>query len=123
MCRKQEELAMHDVSKAVAWHRTNGTPCMMQITSVTDLVRSGIHYRKRREAAATDEVDMALSRAEEELDFIPQAGATTSANAALTAAAMAAARHRRSAHGSTWDFCGSGAHCQQPAGQARSGKG
>ena len=32
---------------------------------------------------------------EDELDFMPQAGATTSANAALTAAAMASARHRR----------------------------
>ncbi|CAK0782307.1 hypothetical protein CVIRNUC_005626 [Coccomyxa viridis] len=51
--------------------------------------------RKHREAAATDDVDMALSKAEDELDFMPQAGATTSANAALTAAAMAAARHRR----------------------------
>ncbi len=32
---------------------------------------------------------------EDELDFMPQAGATTSANAALAAAAMASARHRR----------------------------
>ncbi len=32
---------------------------------------------------------------EDELDFMPQAGATTSANAALTAAAMASARHKR----------------------------
>ena len=60
-----------------------------------------MHCRKHREAAASDDVDMALSKAEDELDFMPQAGATTSANAALTAAAMAAARHRRSAQGPT----------------------
>ena len=35
--------------------------------------------------------------AEDELDFTPLARGTTSANAALTAAAMASARHRRSA--------------------------
>ena len=52
-------------------------------------------------------MDMALSKAEDELDFMPQAGATTSANAALTAAAMAAARHRRSAQELAWDFWGS----------------
>lgn len=58
-------------------------------------------------------MDMALSKAEDELDFMPQAGATTSANAALTAAAMAAARHRRSAQELAWDFWGSSVHCQQ----------
>ena len=50
--------------------------------------------RKQREASR-DDVSEALAMAEDELDFLPQAGATTSANAALTAAAMASARHRR----------------------------
>ena len=66
---------------------------------IIDLSQSCTHCRKHREAAVSDDVDMALSRAEEELGFVPQAGATTSANAALTAAAMAAARHKRSAEG------------------------
>lgn len=44
-----------------------------------------------------DDVSEALAMAEDELDFTPQAGGTTSANAALAAAAMASARHRRSA--------------------------
>jgi len=51
-------------------------------------------YRKQREAAR-DDVSEALGLAEDELGFQPQAGATTSANAALTAAAMASAGHKR----------------------------
>lgn len=50
--------------------------------------------RKQREAAQ-DDVSEALAMAEDELEFTPQAGGTTSANAALTAAALASAKHRR----------------------------
>ena len=53
-------------------------------------------HRKQREPSK-DDVSEALAMAEDELDFTPLAGGTTSANAALTAAAMASARHRRSA--------------------------
>lgn len=53
--------------------------------------------RKQREASR-DDVSEALAMTEDELKFMPQAGATTSANTALTAAAMASARHRRQGH-------------------------
>ena len=53
--------------------------------------------RKQREASR-DDVSEALAMTQDELDFMPQAGATTSANAALTAAAMASARRRRQGH-------------------------
>ena len=54
-----------------------------------------VHDCRKQREAARDDVSEALGMAEDELGFQPQAGATTSANAALTAAAMASAGHKR----------------------------
>ncbi|CAL5228618.1 g11782 [Coccomyxa viridis] len=116
--------AVHDARKAVeeitvppsAGRSEPATKTVVQAIAVAQALRSRVahrlHYiasqtgildadsdsssstRKQREASM-DDISEALAMTEDELDFMPQAGATTSANAALTAAAMASARHRR----------------------------